>query len=110
MTAGVPPRPRRPGGRGGVVVTVSTAGPRADPFISYSSAAAKAGIVNLVRQAALDLARWQTRVNAIAPGPLRTKNGGGASVDRSAHKAEWGTARPRFRWSPRPDGFAEERK
>ena len=42
---------------GSIVVTASTAGLRADPFVSYSYVVAKAGVVNLTRQAALDLAR-----------------------------------------------------
>lgn len=62
---------------GSIIVTASTAGLRQDPFVSYAYAVAKAGVVNLVRQAALDLARWQVRVNAIAPGPFRTNIGGG---------------------------------
>jgi NAD(P)-dependent dehydrogenase (short-subunit alcohol dehydrogenase family) len=61
---------------GSIVVTASTAGLRADPLVSYSYAVAKAGVVNLARQAALDLARWQVRVNVIAPGPFRTAIGG----------------------------------
>ena len=42
---------------GSIVVTASTAGLRADPLVSYSYVVAKAGVVNLTRQAALDLAR-----------------------------------------------------
>jgi NAD(P)-dependent dehydrogenase (short-subunit alcohol dehydrogenase family) len=61
---------------GSIVVTASTAGLRADPLVSYSYVVAKAGVVNLTRQAALDLARWRVRVNAIAPGPFRTAIGG----------------------------------
>jgi len=61
---------------GSIVVTASTAGLRQDPFVSYAYVVAKAGVINLVRQAALDLARWQVRANAIAPGPFRTNIGG----------------------------------
>jgi NAD(P)-dependent dehydrogenase (short-subunit alcohol dehydrogenase family) len=73
---------------GSIVVTASTVGPRVDPYVSSPYAVAKAGIVNLVRQAALDLARWQVRVNAIAPGPFRTNIGGGGLVDRQAREAK----------------------
>jgi NAD(P)-dependent dehydrogenase (short-subunit alcohol dehydrogenase family) len=71
---------------GSIVVTASTAGLRNDPLVSYSYVVAKAGVINLVRQAALDLARWRVRVNAIAPGPFRTNIGGGQppSAEREA--------------------------
>jgi NAD(P)-dependent dehydrogenase (short-subunit alcohol dehydrogenase family) len=70
-------RPMKKQWSGSIIVTASTAGLRADPFVSYSYIAAKAGVINLVRQAALDLARWQVRVNAIAPGPFKTNIGSG---------------------------------
>jgi NAD(P)-dependent dehydrogenase (short-subunit alcohol dehydrogenase family) len=78
---------------GSIIVTASTAGLRQDPFVSYSYAVAKAGVVNLVRQAALDLARWQVRVNAIAPGPFRTNIGGGGPMPPEA-QARWNAAVP----------------
>jgi NAD(P)-dependent dehydrogenase (short-subunit alcohol dehydrogenase family) len=78
---------------GSIVVTASTAGLRADPYVPYSYAVAKAGVVNLVRQAALDLARWQVRVNAIAPGPFRTAIGGEGALDPAA-QAMWDSAVP----------------
>ncbi len=78
---------------GSIVVTASTAGLRQDPYVSYSYVVAKAGVVNLVRQAALDLARWQVRVNAIAPGPFRT-NLGGDGPRRPEAEARWATAVP----------------
>jgi NAD(P)-dependent dehydrogenase (short-subunit alcohol dehydrogenase family) len=60
---------------GSIVVTASTAGLRNDPFVPYSHAIAKAGVVNFMKQAAHDLARWHIRVNAIAPGPFKTNLG-----------------------------------
>jgi NAD(P)-dependent dehydrogenase (short-subunit alcohol dehydrogenase family) len=60
---------------GSIVVTASTAGLRNDPFVPYSYAIAKAGVVNFMKQAAHDLARWNVRVNAIAPGPFKTNLG-----------------------------------
>lgn len=83
-------KPRR---RGSIVLTASTAGLRADPLVSYSYVVAKAGVVNLTRQAALDLARWGVRVNAIAPGPFRTNIGGEGPID-PAGEAMWSSMVP----------------
>jgi NAD(P)-dependent dehydrogenase (short-subunit alcohol dehydrogenase family) len=78
---------------GSIVVTASTAGLRADPLVPYSYVVAKAGVVNLTRQAALDLARWRIRVNAIAPGPFRTAIGGEGPPD-AATEAMWSSMVP----------------
>jgi NAD(P)-dependent dehydrogenase (short-subunit alcohol dehydrogenase family) len=58
-------------GEGSIIATASTAGLRADPLVGYSYAASKAAVINVVRQAALELAPHGVRVNAIAPGPIR---------------------------------------
>jgi NAD(P)-dependent dehydrogenase (short-subunit alcohol dehydrogenase family) len=47
----------------------------------------KAGVVALVRQAAPDLARDGTLINAIAPGAIRTNIGGGRTRDPAVEKA-----------------------
>jgi NAD(P)-dependent dehydrogenase (short-subunit alcohol dehydrogenase family) len=86
-------RPMKQQRGGSIVVTASTAGLRQDPYVSYSYVVAKAGVVNLVHQAALDLARWQVRVNAIAPGPFRTNLGGGGPRRPDAD-ARWAAAVP----------------
>jgi len=88
--AAVPMKQQR---SGSIVVTASTAGLRQDPYVAYSYIVAKAGVINLVRQAALDLARWQVRVNAIAPGPFRTGLGGSGSP-RPEAVARWNAAVP----------------
>lgn len=78
---------------GSIVVTASTAGLRNDPFTAYSYTIAKAAVVNFTRQAAHDLARWGVRVNAIAPGPFRTRIGG--KGPRSAEgDAKWDAVVP----------------
>ena len=77
---------------GSIVATASTAGLRNDPFVPYSYAIAKAGVVNLVKQAAHDLARWNVRVNAIAPGPFKTSLGGGPMS--AAAEARWNAVIP----------------
>lgn len=62
---------------GRIVVTASTAGARADRMVGYAYSATKAAVTNLVRQAAIELARHNVHVNGIAPGPFRTNIGGG---------------------------------
>ena len=86
-------RPMKQQRSGSIIVTASTAGLRQDPYVSYSYIVAKAGVVNLVHQAALDLARWQVRVNAIAPGPFRTNLGGGGPRPPE-FEARWAAAVP----------------
>ncbi len=77
---------------GKIVVTASVAGLRAEPMVGYPYVAAKAALVNLVRQAALELAHHQVTVNAIAPGPFKT-NIGGRPFDAAA-EAVWGGTVP----------------
>lgn len=78
---------------GSIIATASTAGLRDDPLVSYSYVVAKAGVVNFVRQAAIDLARWQIRVNAIAPGPFKTSIGGRGPLPPAA-EARWSAMVP----------------
>ena len=69
-------------GAGRIVVTSSVAGLRPEPVVCYGYIASKAAILNIVRQAALDLAPHGVRVNAICPGPFKgTRIGGGATLD-----------------------------
>jgi NAD(P)-dependent dehydrogenase (short-subunit alcohol dehydrogenase family) len=69
-------------GSGRIVVTSSVAGLRPEPVVCYGYIASKAAILNVVRQAALDLAPDGVRVNAICPGPFKgTRIGGGATLD-----------------------------
>src|SRR6516165_705291 len=78
---------------GSIVVTASTAGLRNDPFTPYSYTIAKAAVVNFTKQAAHDLARWNVRVNAIAPGPFKTNLGGGGPTSPEA-EALWNAVIP----------------
>ncbi len=74
-------RVMRPQRHGRIVVTASTAGITTEAFCGYGYIAAKGGVVNLVRQAALDLARDNVLVNGIAPGPFFTRIGGPSGAD-----------------------------
>lgn len=74
-------RVMRPQGHGRIVVTASTAGLSTEAFCGYGYIAAKGGVVNLIRQAALDLARDNVLVNGIAPGPFHTRIGGPSGAD-----------------------------
>ena len=71
---------------GRIVVTASIAGLRAEPFCNYAYAVAKAGVVNLVRQAAVELAPSGICVNAIAPGFVQTDIGGGRLNDAAVRE------------------------
>ena len=66
------------GGR--IIVTTSTAGTRAEAVVGMPYMPAKAGAAHLVRQAALELARYNILVNAIAPGFFFVTNIGGGHM------------------------------
>jgi NAD(P)-dependent dehydrogenase (short-subunit alcohol dehydrogenase family) len=83
--------PMREQGSGRIIVTTSTAGIRADPNVANAYIAAKAALINLTRQAALTLAPYGVRVNAIAPGPFHTGFGAapGKAASREDSDARW---------------------
>jgi NAD(P)-dependent dehydrogenase (short-subunit alcohol dehydrogenase family) len=68
-------------GGGKIVVTASNAGLKVEPLVGYSYAATKAAVIHVVRQAAVELAPHGINVNAIAPGPFRTRIGSGELPD-----------------------------
>jgi NAD(P)-dependent dehydrogenase (short-subunit alcohol dehydrogenase family) len=70
-------RAMKPQGSGRIVVTASNAGLKIEPLVGYSYAATKAAVIQVVRQAAIELAPFGVNVNAIAPGPFRTRIGSG---------------------------------
>lgn len=86
-------RVMRPQGSGKIIATASTAGMRADPMVGYGYVAAKAALINVVKQAALDLAPFGVTVNAIAPGPFRTNIGGKGGPSPEGEKI-WGDTVP----------------
>jgi NAD(P)-dependent dehydrogenase (short-subunit alcohol dehydrogenase family) len=80
LAAAAAPMKRQREGR--IIVTSSTAGLRPEPFVCYGYVASKAAVLNVVRQAALELAPHGVLVNAICPGPFKgTRIGGGATLD-----------------------------
>ena len=87
---------RRQGTGGRIVVTSSVAGIRPEPVVCYSYIASKAALLNVVRQAALDLAPDGIRVNAICPGPFKgTRIGGGATLDPDPElERQWASTVP----------------
>ncbi len=62
---------------GRIIAVSSVAGLRSEVMCGYAYAATKAAVVNLVRQAAMELAQYNVMVNGIAPGPFRTNIAGG---------------------------------
>ncbi len=80
IQAVVPHMKRQPEG-GRIIVTTSIAAINTENFVGTPYFAAKAGVAQLVRQVALELARHKILVNAIAPGAVRTSIGNGRMAD-----------------------------
>ncbi len=75
-------------GKGGsIIATASNAGIINEPIVGIPYMPAKAGVLHLVRHAALELAEYKIRVNAIAPGPFVTNIGEGWVKKDPAAKA-----------------------
>ena len=87
------------GGR--ILATASTAGLRTDPMAAYAYVPTQAGILNLVRQLALELAPRGIRVNAIAPGPFKgTRIGDGKTEISPEAETVWANTIPLGRMGP----------
>jgi NAD(P)-dependent dehydrogenase (short-subunit alcohol dehydrogenase family) len=71
---------------GSIVVTTSIAASKTENFVCTAYLAAKAGAAHLVRQVALELAKDNVRVNAIAPGSFLTGIGGGRMAQPDVQK------------------------
>ena len=86
----------RPQRSGRIIVTSSVAGIRPEPVACYGYTASKAAVINVVRQAAIDLAPAGVLVNAICPGPFKgTRIGGGVTENPTPEKeAAWSKTLP----------------
>jgi NAD(P)-dependent dehydrogenase (short-subunit alcohol dehydrogenase family) len=83
-------------GSGRIIVTSSNAGLRPEPVVCYGYTASKAAIINVVRQAALELAPHGVHVNAICPGPFKgTRIGGGVTENPEPEQEQmWASTVP----------------
>jgi NAD(P)-dependent dehydrogenase (short-subunit alcohol dehydrogenase family) len=86
IKAVVPYMKKNPRG-GRIIVTTSVGALRPEAIVGMPYMPAKAGAAHLVRQAALELAKYNILVNAIAPGPFVTNIAGGAMHDREVQAA-----------------------
>jgi len=80
-------RHMKPRKSGRIIITTSLAATRVEPAIGAAYMAAKAGIANLMRCVALELAAYNIAVNAIAPGYIVTNIGGGHALNPVEQKA-----------------------
>lgn len=72
----------RAGGR--IVVTSSASAAKTEQLVGAPHVVSKAAVAQLVRQAAVELARYGITVNAIAPGPFITNISGGRLREAAA--------------------------
>jgi len=80
-------RHMKPQKSGRIIITTSVASTRVEPAIGAAYMAAKAGIKNLMRSVALELAAYNITVNAIAPGYIVTNIGDGHAHNLAEQKA-----------------------
>lgn len=73
-------------GGGRIIVTSTISTIRAETFVGMPYVMSKAGLMQLVRQAALELAAHNILVNAMAPGPFVTNIGGGRLQDAATQE------------------------
>jgi NAD(P)-dependent dehydrogenase (short-subunit alcohol dehydrogenase family) len=71
---------------GSIVVTTSVAAMKVENFVCTPYMVAKAGAAHLVRQAALELAGFGVRINAMAPGSFQTDIANGRMMQPDVQK------------------------
>ncbi|MDE1164554.1 MAG: SDR family NAD(P)-dependent oxidoreductase [Pseudomonas sp.] len=86
----------KPQGSGRIIVTTSNAAMLNEAIVGTPYMPAKAGAASLVRQAAMELARYGINVNAIAPGPFVTNIAGGR-LNNAADRAAFAQRVPQHR-------------
>jgi NAD(P)-dependent dehydrogenase (short-subunit alcohol dehydrogenase family) len=84
VQAVVPQMKKQNGGR--IIVTSSISATKTEIYVGAAYVASKAGVAQFIRQAALELAKFNIRVNAIAPGPVITNIGGGRLKEAEARR------------------------
>jgi len=97
--------PLRESPHAAVVMTASVSGLGGDPGM-WAYNVAKGGVVNFVRAAAVDLARYGIRVNGVCPGPTRSKMTAG--IEQASPQIFEGLGRQTLlqRWA-QPEEIAE---
>jgi NAD(P)-dependent dehydrogenase (short-subunit alcohol dehydrogenase family) len=78
--------PMRAQRSGSIIVTTSVAALKVENFVCTPYLVAKAGAAHLMHQVALELAKDNVRVNAIAPGSFVTGIGGGRMAEPEVQK------------------------
>jgi NAD(P)-dependent dehydrogenase (short-subunit alcohol dehydrogenase family) len=73
-------------GSGSIIVTTSVAAVKVENFVCTPYQVAKAGAAHLVRQTALEMARYGVRVNSIAPGAFQTNIANGRMMQPEVAK------------------------
>ena len=79
-------RHMKSGSGGNIIVTSTISTIKAETFVGLPYVMSKAGLMQLVRQSALELAAQDIRVNAMAPGPIATNIGGGRLQDAATQE------------------------
>lgn len=71
-------------GSGKIIVTSSVSAFKMEQYVGTVYVASKAGVAQLLKQAAFELAAYNINVNALAPGPCVTNIGGGRLREKAA--------------------------
>jgi NAD(P)-dependent dehydrogenase (short-subunit alcohol dehydrogenase family) len=89
----------RAAGGGSIIMTASVNGNTLFSLPGYAAySTSKAGVVAFMKMAALELARWEIRVNAILPGAIRT-NIGERTYRRNLDRVDY-KFQPPAKWPP----------